>query len=107
MCDQPDQQEFDVKDRAEGQDKVKWLLMNNNMKRIIICLLSISLTFSIQAQNLLPESWKFMTGDDPAWSAVTFNDSGWKDIIPGAIWEQQGYNSYDGYAWYRVTFNVP
>jgi cephalosporin-C deacetylase-like acetyl esterase len=81
--------------------------MNNYMKRIIIFLLSIYLTFTIHAQNLLPERWKFMTGDDPAWSAISYDDSGWKDIIPGTIWEQQGYNTYDGYAWYRVAFIVP
>jgi cephalosporin-C deacetylase len=77
------------------------------MNRIIIYLLLIPFAYSSRAQNLLPENWKFTTGDDPAWASITYEDSAWKEIKPGTNWEQQGYNGYDGYAWYRVTFEVP
>jgi cephalosporin-C deacetylase len=77
------------------------------MKKIIPCLLIWLLAFNLQSQNLLPEKWKFKTGDDVAWASVTYNDADWATIIPGSDWEQQGYNDYDGYAWYRVTVTVP
>ncbi|MCU0369850.1 MAG: acetylxylan esterase [Bacteroidales bacterium] len=73
--------------------------------RIIIFLLILSITSP--AQNLLPEKWKFKTGDDPSWAAGSYDDSGWQEITPGTNWENQGFGNYDGFAWYRVTFNVP
>lgn len=61
----------------------------------------------IEAQNLLPEKWKFHTGDDPVWASPSFDDSGWHEIIPGTSWEKQGFGGYDGFAWYRVTVTIP
>jgi cephalosporin-C deacetylase-like acetyl esterase len=78
-----------------------------HMKKILPLVIFVLLSFTGHTQNLLPETWKFMTGDDPAWASGSFDDSGWKDIIPGKTWEQQGYSNYDGFAWYRVTFIVP
>src|SRR5512145_2971038 len=50
--------------------------------------------------------WKFSIGDDTQWSSPAFDDSGWDQLtIPGQ-WENQGYDEYNGYAWYRKTFNV-
>jgi sialate O-acetylesterase len=46
--------------------------------------------------------WKFMTGDDPDWSAGTFDDSNWPEIFAPGAWEDEGYPGYDGYAWYRI-----
>lgn len=77
------------------------------MKKLLICLLVMNLSIVTPAQNLLPSVWKFQTGDDPEWASPSFDDSEWKDIKAGIQWESQGYNSYDGYAWYRATFNVP
>ncbi len=77
------------------------------MKRILILIASMAISCAAISQNLLPEKWKFETGDDASWAAPGFNDSGWKDITPGSVWERQGYAGYDGYAWYRVTFTIP
>ena len=77
------------------------------MKRIILLLIIFAFSCSIHSQNLLPEKWKFKTGDDPAWASLDYDDSGWKDIIPGTSWEKQDDEGYDGFAWYRVTINVP
>lgn len=56
--------------------------------------------------NLAGE-WKFQTGDELKWSEPNFDDRKWKKIfVPGA-WESQGYNGYDGFGWYRLTFKVP
>jgi cephalosporin-C deacetylase len=78
--------------------------MKKTTSSIIIFLLTV---FICQAQNLLPEIWKFSAGDNPEYAQASFNDSGWKTLIPGTVWEKQGYPALDGYAWYRVTFVIP
>jgi Beta-galactosidase/beta-glucuronidase len=52
-------------------------------------------------------SWKFQTGDNRTWKTPEFNDETWKSINVPATWESQGYEDYDGYAWYRLKFTVP
>lgn len=52
-------------------------------------------------------AWKFQTGDNKGWKAPEFNDEAWKSINVPSTWESQGYEDYDGYAWYRIKFNVP
>ena len=58
-----------------------------------------------QIKNL-SGSWYFSVGDNPEWAAPDYNDSDWDHIrVPGR-WESQGYDDYDGYAWYRKTFHI-
>ena len=40
------------------------------------------------------------------WMAPGFDDSKWRKLKIG-IWESQGYNGYDGIAWYRIRFTMP
>lgn len=54
----------------------------------------------------LSGSWKFSIGDDSKWANPAFDDSGWDQITVPGDWENQGYNDYNGYAWYRRSFNV-
>jgi cephalosporin-C deacetylase len=70
----------------------------------IVFLFSISL---VSAQNLLNPEWKFKTGDDASWSTPQLNDSDWKTIQAGELWETQGYGAYDGFAWYRTSAIIP
>lgn len=62
--------------------------------------------------------WKFHTGDDPRWASPAFNDAAWvtqslaapadandgdqgiTHFAPG--WAAQGFNGYQGFAWYRI-----
>lgn len=53
------------------------------------------------------KSWKFQKGNDPAWAAPGFDDSGWAKIDVSANWEKVGYPDYDGYAWYRAKVVIP
>jgi sialate O-acetylesterase len=50
--------------------------------------------------------WKFSIGDDAEWSDPKFNDSDWDQIRVPDRWENQGYNEYNGYAWYRKAFTI-
>jgi cephalosporin-C deacetylase len=77
------------------------------MKRSLLLLLCFIALYSIQAQNVLPEKWKFHTGDNIIWSTAGFDDSKWSDIDPMMIWERQQILDYNGYAWYRATFVIP
>ena len=54
-----------------------------------------------------PELWKFKSGDELEWKKPNFDDSRWQEVIVPAKWDFQGYRDYDGFAWYRVTFDVP
>lgn len=50
--------------------------------------------------------WKFSLGDDTRWKEKDFDDSKWEKIYAPSSWENQGFHGYDGYAWYRTTFNL-
>ena len=54
----------------------------------------------------LAGTWRFATGDEPSWKEPSYNDSRWKEIVVPSYWESQGYPDYDGYAWYRIRFQV-
>ncbi len=45
--------------------------------------------------------WAFHLGDDPAWSAPGYDDSGWEKISPDEPWGAQGHRNTSGFAWYR------
>lgn len=50
-------------------------------------------------------NWKFHIGDNSAWATPEYDDSEWELIETPSAWEDQGFNGYDGFAWYRITFN--
>jgi Beta-galactosidase second all-beta domain len=62
---------------------------------------TVNLDLNLQSQ------WKFQPGDDMRRKESEFDDSGWGEIFVPALWEDQGYRDYDGYAWYRKTFTWP
>jgi len=55
----------------------------------------------------LPVTWKFIQGDDLNYLLPGFDDSAWKEIRTDKIWEEQGYDPYDGFAWFRVKVLIP
>jgi sialate O-acetylesterase len=50
--------------------------------------------------------WRFSLGDESRWSAKEFDDSGWGLIDVPSDWEGEGYDAYNGYAWYRRSFKI-
>jgi alpha-galactosidase len=81
--------------------------------RTITTLVFLSLFFCMCKQTKQPtcmillDNWKFKTGDSLIFANPDYNDDDWRSINPAIYWEQQGLPEYDGYAWYRVTFNLP
>jgi hypothetical protein len=55
----------------------------------------------------LKGEWKFSIGDDLKWLKPEFNDNNWENIKVPSPWENEGFNGYDGYAWYRKHLNIP
>ena len=74
-----------------------------NIKLVFGFLISCMSFINLNAQGLLPEKWKFKTGDNVEWAKPSFNDNDWKEIAAGSAWENQSYDGYDGYAWYRTS----
>lgn len=87
--------------------------MRRNIQQIIIpLLLFFALTSVSNAQNLrdyisLNGKWYFSIGDDKDWARYEYNHFNWEQITVPSMWEQQGFNGYDGYAWYRREVNIP
>lgn len=55
----------------------------------------------------LAGNWKFRLSDDKEWSRPDYDDKSWDNITVPAAWENQGFREYDGFAWYRKTFQLP
>ena len=53
----------------------------------------------------LKGTWKFQIGDSPSWSNPSYDDRSWENIYAPSPWEDEGYNGYDGFAWYRKKFD--
>ena len=77
------------------------------MKPFLLFLTSILLdsTFGVSQIIGLKGDWKFHIGDKPAWSSREYNDTNWEIISAPSPWEDEGFNGYDGFAWYRKKFD--
>jgi Beta-galactosidase jelly roll domain len=49
--------------------------------------------------------WKFQIGDIRSWASPDLDDSEWEVIMAPSPWEDEGFNGYDGFAWYRKKFD--
>jgi len=69
---------------------------------IFFCLI---LTSAIAQQIDLEGKWKFHIGDKSTWADPEFDDESWETIQVPSAWEDEGFNGYDGFAWYRKKFD--
>lgn len=75
----------------------------------ILIISSLSINF-LQAQDWkrlknLKGTWLFKIGDDPTYSKSNFDDDDWDRIHVPESWEEEGFQNYDGFAWYRKHFD--
>lgn len=87
----------------------RWLLLSVTL---LVSLGSISgQSFDLAASRLPIAStdglWRFHPGDNSAWAAPDFDDSGWPLLRSDTPWTAQGYPKLTGYAWYRFQVRVP
>ncbi|MDH5719692.1 MAG: helix-turn-helix domain-containing protein [Spirochaetia bacterium] len=54
----------------------------------------------------LSDGWKFITKNSNEFKNPEYNDAEWEPILSGKSWESQGYQDYDGTAWYRLRFDL-
>ncbi len=50
--------------------------------------------------------WQFSIGINDEWTSTKFNDSNWESIRVPSPWEDEGFNGYNGYAFYRKAINI-
>lgn len=51
--------------------------------------------------------WRFRTGDSLSWAEPSYSHADWGAVTVPGQWENQGFKNYDGFAWYRRTFEIP
>lgn len=66
--------------------------------------ISIVVLESFNLEVNLEGFWKFKTGDSFLWKEKDFIDEKWDSISVPSKWEINGYQDYDGFAWYRKKF---
>jgi len=71
---------------------------------ILAALLILPLTSYSQVIDLRGQ-WRFHIDDKPEWARANFDDSKWEYIFTPSPWEDEGFHGYDGFAWYRRTFD--
>lgn len=63
--------------------------------------------------NLVARTWRFRPdpndeGLAQGWQRTQLaSEDGWSDIRIGTAWESQGWPALDGWAWYRLTVEIP
>jgi DUF1680 family protein len=75
---------------------------------ILVGILGIGCGSQNKTEDLIfPDQWKFQTGDNYDFAKPEFDDASWKLIKVDTFWEKQGYENYDGIAWYRAHVVIP
>ena len=70
---------------------------------LVTCLSNAQTEFT-RAMNLRGQ-WNFAIGDDLNWAKTDHDDSKWESVRVPGTWEDNGFYGYDGFAWYRFTFD--
>jgi hypothetical protein len=80
--------------------------MKSKLLLALILLIAATGTKAEDLRKLLSLSgnWMFSIGDDMQWASPAYDDSKWDRINVPDKWEDQGYEDYNGYAWYRKEF---
>lgn len=50
--------------------------------------------------------WKFILGDNPSFADPRHNDRDWETIYVPSNWQDEGFRHYNGFAWYRKSFDI-
>ncbi len=54
----------------------------------------------------LAGEWQFQVGDSEEWKEKDLDDTDWDRIMVPGYWERQGYEDYNGFAWYRKSVMI-
>ncbi len=82
--------------------------MNRIWKTIALAMLSLASAAHAEGPSVIEmPTARFATGDDPARARPEFDDSSWPVLSTLKHFEKQGFEGYDGYAWYRIHVRIP
>lgn len=65
-----------------------------------------AITPSGHTEAHLEGPWRFQIGDNPQWADPQMDDSSWPAVNLGKPLSELGFDSYAGYAWYRIRINA-
>ena len=82
------------------------------MNRILPAIIALLVTYAAQGQNkihsaVFDDHWKFKPGDDTAWAQPRFNDEDWQTVSSKKALEEQGFEQFNGFGWYRRQLVIP
>lgn len=94
-------------EKKRNNSKSSWRIRNI----VTIVFLSFFMISNVVGEDLkiiinLVGYWKFKIGDDMAYSKYEYNDKDWDKVYVPKSWEENGYYAYDGFAWYRKSFEL-
>lgn len=55
----------------------------------------------------LTRGWKFIPGDNPEYARPDLDETAWIPFGVDRVWEEQGYEKLDGFAWHRLRVVIP
>lgn len=83
----------------------------NMSRKIVYVLMIMWIAYPVSGQEKwkqvldLSGGWSFFIGDNKKWADPQLDDRGWEKIRVPSKWEDHGFSGYDGYAWYRKSFD--
>jgi hypothetical protein len=76
------------------------------LKPLVAFLLIICFSPNTFSQVIsLKGKWKFHLGDRSVYATQKYSDADWEEIAVPSAWEEQGFHGFDGFAWYRISFD--
>ena len=75
----------------------------------VLCILSLPQVAAGENISLLLSlkgNWSFSIGINNEWASPKYDDSNWESIKVPSPWEDQGFNGYNGYAFYRKKVTI-
>ena len=63
---------------------------------------SATLPTGVRGIITLDGAWRFRVDDDPRYADTAFDDSSWQAINLSQSLTDQGFDTYNGFAWYRI-----
>jgi sialate O-acetylesterase len=94
---------------------MKTIFNTNTTRTLFISVLILLFTKTNQVKAMddnlvllqsLKGSWLFSIGMNEEWASPKFNDSDWETVRVPSPWEEEGFNGYNGYAFYRKKINI-
>lgn len=73
---------------------------------LLVVLFTVGVAWAQVIEKTLEGRWLFRLGDDLNWADPALPETLWFPIRVPNYWENQNYELYDGYAWYRLTVTL-